>query len=182
MVYLFSPPTSECIEEHIQCHPTQDNDDDSYELEGKELLDFELEQIIVMETIERVIKYFARVHLSDISSKFLDEQMGKKKFHREHKLMLLVKIHPEMSHVNFLVLYAIRNAWMLMLPKMPHQRYVTNSRVFIILIIYAYHNMAVHHGHHIEFSCKNKLDFKVDFYYHNFFCHHKVDVYLIYIS
>ena len=76
---LFSSPTSECIEEHFQHHTTQENDDDSYESKGEEVLDFELEQIIVMQIFERVIKYFARVHLSDISSKFLDEQMGKKK-------------------------------------------------------------------------------------------------------
>ena len=75
---LFSPPSNQCVQEHCNHYPTVENDDELFQSEGEEALEFELEQILVLEIFERVIKYFTRVHLSDISSNFLDEKMAKK--------------------------------------------------------------------------------------------------------
>ena len=76
---LFSPPNDDCVQEHNNRYPTAENDDELFQSEGQEALEFELEQILVLEILERVIKYLTRVHLSDICSKFLDEKMAKRK-------------------------------------------------------------------------------------------------------
>ena len=82
---LFSLPSDDCVQEHNNWYPTAENDDELFQSEGQEALEFELEQILVLEILERVIKYFTRVHLSDICSKFLDEKMAKKSIHTEAK-------------------------------------------------------------------------------------------------
>ena len=76
---LFSPATDHCVQDHNNLYATTENYNELFESDDQEAFEFELEQMLVLDILERVIKYFVRVHLSDIRSKFLDEKMAKKK-------------------------------------------------------------------------------------------------------
>ena len=46
---------------------------------NEELMEYELEQCLVMDMLDKVLQYFASVHMSDMLSKYKDENLSKKK-------------------------------------------------------------------------------------------------------
>ena len=52
---LFSPVSSKCVQDHSDAYPTVEKDEELFASEGEQALNFELEQILVLEIFERVI-------------------------------------------------------------------------------------------------------------------------------
>ena len=95
---LFASFTNSC-----RCDPHKDNVQADSESNMDPLIMFELEESIILHILHNVILYMAKVHLSDLTSKFLDTEMGKKKTYQiRHSSPSASKVDGILkSHIDF---------------------------------------------------------------------------------
>ena len=73
-------PTQESEETISQSSDSEDEESEySYECEEDELLDYELEQSLILQLLEKVITYICSVHLSDLLGTYKDNKLEVKK-------------------------------------------------------------------------------------------------------